>query len=165
MPSSQNRHRIEIPLDLYQRLARQAATEHTTVSALATHLLGGALDRDGMQRDEQRRLYEHVHVLNRVLPDILAAYREASLLQAVLRSLPKVEPRTVDAAHVQKLIAEYHQADGLRTLLQQMPEVQAAQPQTGAAMTQRRSTERERADSLQTRSEGDNGVELDRSDK
>jgi len=131
MPSSQNRHRIEIPLDLYQRLAQQAETEHTTVSALATHLLGHTLDQDSMQRDEQRRLYEHLHVLNRVLPDILAAYREASLLQAVLQSLPKVEPRTVDAAHVRELIEAYRQADGLRAVLQQMPEVQVAKPKTG----------------------------------
>lgn len=131
MPSSQNRHRIEIPLDLYQRLARQAETEYTTISALATHLLDRTLDQDNMQRDEQRRLSEHVHVLNRMLPDILAAYREASLLQAVLRSLPKVEPRTVDAAHVQELIETYRQADGLRTVLQQMPEVQAPKPKTG----------------------------------
>ncbi len=132
MPSSQNRRRIEIPLDLYQRLAHQAETEHTTVSALATHLLGHTLDQDSMQRDEQRRLYEQLHALNRVLPDMLAAYREASLLQAVLQRLPKVEPRTVDAAHVRELIETYRQADGLRMVLQQMPEVQVPTPKTGA---------------------------------
>jgi len=60
MPSSQNRRRIEIPLDLYHRLAHQAETEHTTVSALATHLLGHTLAQDSMQRDEQRRLYEQL---------------------------------------------------------------------------------------------------------
>ncbi|MDQ2829098.1 MAG: hypothetical protein M3Y74_08610 [Chloroflexota bacterium] len=130
MPSSQNRHRIEIPLDLYQHVARQAETERTTVSALATHLLGRALDQHGAQRDEQRQLHEHVQALNRVLPDILAAYREASLLQAVLQRLPTVEPQVVDAAHVRELIEEYRQADGLRTLLQQMPEVQVPKPKT-----------------------------------
>jgi len=88
MPSSQNRHRIEIPLDLYQRVARQAETEHTTVSALAAYLLGRALDQHSVQRDEQRQLHEQLHALNRMLPDILAAYREASLLQAVLQRLP-----------------------------------------------------------------------------
>jgi len=138
MPSSQNRHRIEIPLDLYQRVARQAETEHTTVSALAAHLLGRALDQHSAQhdeqhnaqRDEQRQLHEQLHALNRVLPDILAAYREASLLQAVLQRLPTVESRVVDAAHIRELIEEYHQADGLRTLLQQMPEVQVPKPKT-----------------------------------
>ncbi len=130
MPSSQNRHRIEIPLDLYQRVARQAETEHTTVSALAAHLLGRALDQHGAQRDEQHQLHEQLHALNRVLPDILAAYRETSLLQAVLQRLPTVESRVVDAAHIRELIEEYHQADGLRTLLQQMPEVQVPTPKT-----------------------------------
>jgi len=42
MPSSHSRHRIEIPVTLYEQLTTEAHRHHMTVAALATYLLSTA---------------------------------------------------------------------------------------------------------------------------
>jgi hypothetical protein len=45
VPSSPNRHRLEIPTGLYKRLEQRAKSAHMTVAALVTDLLTMALDQ------------------------------------------------------------------------------------------------------------------------
>ena len=58
MPSSSNRKRIEIPSDLYDRLAVQAEQHGVPVSALATFLLLEALNGPQLHPTLEQRLDE-----------------------------------------------------------------------------------------------------------
>jgi len=70
MPSSQNRRRIEIPADLYQRLTVRAEHDRTTVAALAARLLHDGLttptaqDALGTIQQQLSAIYERLDSLH-----------------------------------------------------------------------------------------------------
>jgi predicted DNA-binding protein len=63
MPSSVNRHRVEIPAELYQRVKERADRTGTTVAA---ELVGLVEDGITMQ-EEYGRLSAELHEIRRVL--------------------------------------------------------------------------------------------------
>jgi hypothetical protein len=95
MPSSPNRHRLEIPTALYARLEGEAQRRQMTAAALATVLLSDALDRAGQERGgrEGGVLGEVRDALRQLLEGDARQVAELRALREELgRALPPVQP-------------------------------------------------------------------------
>lgn len=101
MPSSANRHRIEIPTALYDRLVQRAQRDGMTTSALAAALLAAALDEAAIpegegQPSDRQQLREVVDLVRHLVDaererrqEAHAIHRQiAAQLQAIDRTLP-----------------------------------------------------------------------------
>jgi hypothetical protein len=92
MPSSSNRHRLEIPTALYGRLEGEAQRRQMTAAALATVLLAEALDRAGRERGAHEG--EVIGEVRDALKQLLEGdARQAAELRALREELGRTLPQ------------------------------------------------------------------------
>jgi hypothetical protein len=153
MPSSPNRHRIEIPTGLYRRLEQWAKSAHMTVATLVTDLLTMALDQTApagatpefhaataqsgnlwemmrtMLTSQSRQMHELVETQRQVdqhVQDLSGVVHELVEMRgrADMMTRRSLLPSETDTPHVRQGRPAPHHTGELRQFIEQLPQVE-----------------------------------------